>query len=167
MIKFPRHGIKKLAPVCGVGGKGNEGVAAYVQRIKDSIGYVEFAYALKNEMSYVQLQNRSGKFVSPTIETFQSAAANADWVNAPGFYLVLTDQPGENSWPITGATFILIYKDQSDLNRAKEMLKYFDWCLKFGAPQAEELHYIPMPENVIELIHALWKNDVKSTVDAW
>jgi len=146
----------------GVGGKGNEGVAGYVQRISGSIGYVEFAYALQNNMTYTLLQNQAGKFVSPTIETFQAAAANADWKNAPGFYLVLTGQPGEQSWPITGASFILIYKDQSSAAQAKALLKFFDWCYRYGAETAKKLHYVPIPMNVAEMVENGWKNEVKS-----
>jgi len=104
---------KAVAWPAGVGGKGNEGVASYVSRIKGSIGYVEYAYALQNKMTYALLQNREGHFVAPTSEAFQAAAANADWSHAPGFYMVLTDQPGNDSWPITGATFILVYKSQA------------------------------------------------------
>ncbi|MBN2716569.1 MAG: phosphate ABC transporter substrate-binding protein PstS [Deltaproteobacteria bacterium] len=146
----------------GVGGKGNEGVAAYVQRIKGAVGYVEFAYALQNQMSHVKLQNRDGNFVDPTIESFQAAAANADWKNAPGFYLVLTDQPGKDSWPITGASFILMYKQQDDAKVAKEALKFFDWCYENGAQAATELHYVPMPKAVVELVHAQWTENIKS-----
>ena len=144
----------------GIGGKGNEGVAAYVQRINGSIGYVEFAYALQNNLTYILLQNKSGKFVEPTIETFQSAAAHADWTNAPGFYMVLTNQPGEESWPITGASFILIHKNQKDEVLAKDMLTFFDWCYNHGSDIAEKLHYVPMPQNVVELIQTQWKNEV-------
>jgi phosphate transport system substrate-binding protein len=146
----------------GVGGKGNEGVASYVQRVSGSIGYVEFAYALQNNLAFCKMQNRAGKFVSPTIESFKAAAANADWAKAPGYYLVLTDQPGEGSWPITGASFILVYKDQPDEARAKTMLKYFDWCFEHGKEAAEKLHYVPMPDNVVEMIEKTWKDEIKS-----
>src|ERR1700694_862278 len=108
----------------GVGGKGNEGVASYVQRVKGSIGYVEYAYALQNKMTYAQVQNRDGNFVSPSSETFKAAAAGADWTKAPGYYLMLTDQPGKNVWPISGATFILMYKTQPKPDTAKEVLKF-------------------------------------------
>jgi len=117
---------KAVSWPAGVGGKGNEGVAAYVQRIGGAIGYVEYAYALQNKMTTILLNNKSGKYVTPSIESFQEAAANADWTNAPGFYMVLTDQPGEKSWPITGASFILIYKNQIDPVKAKTMLEFFD-----------------------------------------
>lgn len=146
----------------GVGGKGNEGVAANVQRVAGAIGYVEFAYALQNKMSYTQLENKDGVYVSPTIETFQAAAANADWAGTPGFYVVLTEQPGADSWPITGASFILIYKDQPDASKALAMLKFFDWCFANGAKAAIDLHYVPMPEKVVELIRKTWTEQVKA-----
>lgn len=146
----------------GSGGKGNEGVAAYVQRLDGTIGYVEYAYALQNKMSHVQLKNQAGQYVEPSIETFQSAAENADWQNAPGFYVVLTDQPGEKSWPITGASYILVHKEQKDAGKAKEMLSFFDWSYQHGAKTAEELDYVPMPENVADLVEAMWVNDIKA-----
>lgn len=145
----------------GIGGKGNEGVTAYVKRVQGSIGYVEFAYALQNKLTYLQLQNRDGKFVSPTIESFQSAAANADWKNAPGFYLVLTDQPGEKSWPITGATFILFHKQQTNLATAKSCLEFFAWCYAKGGQQAEKLAYVPMPQSVQELVERSWREQIR------
>jgi phosphate transport system substrate-binding protein len=144
----------------GVGGKGNEGVSQYVKKVSGSIGYVEFAYALQNQMAYVLLQNKAGKFVAPTIETFQAAAANADWANAPGFYMVLTEQPGDTSWPITGASFILIYKEQKDAKIAEVMLKFFDWSFKHGTEIAKQLQYVPMPKKVIDQVEALWKSNV-------
>jgi phosphate transport system substrate-binding protein len=146
----------------GVGGKGNEGVAAYVRRIQGAIGYVEYAYAIQNRIAYAQMKNRAGKFVSPDIATFQAAAANADWANAPGFYMVLTDQPGDNSWPITGATFILVHKAQNDAARAKAMLTFFDWCYTNGDAEAEKLHYIPMPRSVVTLVQAKWKSELSA-----
>ena len=147
---------KSVSWPTGVGGKGNEGVAAFVQKTKGSVGYVEFAYALQNKMAHVSLKNKAGTFVQPTIATFQSAAANADWAGAPGFYMVLTDQPGANSWPITGATFILIYRQQPDAEKATALLRYFDWCYRHGANLATQLQYVPMPENVISLVEAQW-----------
>jgi phosphate transport system substrate-binding protein len=146
----------------GVGGKGNEGVAAYVQRIKGSIGYVEYAYALQNKLTYSQLQNRAGAYVSPTSESFQAAAANADWANAKGFYLVLTDQPGKDSWPITGASFILVYKEQADAAKAKAVLSFFDWCYRNGGSTAEKLDYVPIPEKVIKLVEKVWAEQIKT-----
>ena len=141
----------------GVGGKGNEGVASYVQRISGSIGYVEYAYALQNKMSYAQLQNREGRFVKPESKNFQAAAAGADWKHAPGFYMILTDEPGRESWPITGATFILMHKVQKDPEAAKRVLEFFNWAYKNGDRMAEKLDYIPMPDSVVKLIHQEWK----------
>jgi len=146
----------------GIGGKGNEGVAINVQRINGAIGYVEFAYALQNKLTHALLQNMDGKFVAPTIETFQSAASNADWANAAGFYMVLTDQPGADSWPITGATFILFQKEQRDAAKAKEILSFFKWCYDHGSDVAVNLHYVPMPKNVVELVEKQWQDAVRS-----
>jgi phosphate transport system substrate-binding protein len=151
----------------GVGGKGNEGVAAYVQRVDGSIGYVEYAYAIQNNLSHALLENKAGKFVAPTIEAFQAAAANADWKNAPGYYMVLTDQPGDESWPITGASFILLYKQQNDAQRAKTMLKFFDWCYRHGSDMATGLHYVPIPENVIELVEQTWTDELYVPAPVW
>ena len=146
----------------GVGGKGNEGVSAYVQRINGAIGYVEYAYALQNKLTYAKLQNGAGSFVAPTSAAFQAAAANADWKNAPGFYLVLTNQPGKESWPITGATFILFYKDQADAAKAKAVLRFFAWSYANGQKQAEALDYVPMPKNVVDLVEATWHEKIQS-----
>ncbi|MDO8596714.1 MAG: phosphate ABC transporter substrate-binding protein PstS [Sulfuricaulis sp.] len=147
----------------GVGGKGNEGVASYVQRLKGSIGYVEYAYALQNKMAYAQLQNKAGKFVKPDSETFQAAAAGADWASTPGFNLMLTDQTGENSWPITGATFILVYRNQEKPEVGKEVLKFFDWAYRHGGKSAEQLDYVPMPTSVVKLAEETWKKEIKDT----
>ncbi len=144
----------------GVGGKGNEGVSQYVKKIHGAIGYVEYAYALQNNMTHVLLRNKAGHFVAPTIHTFQSAASNADWSHAPGFYMVLTNQPGDDSWPITGASFILMYKEQQDARTAKAMLKFFDWCYKNGAPLAEKLHYVPIPDEVVQQVESVWKTEM-------
>ena len=145
----------------GVGGKGNEGVSAYVEKVNGGIGYVEYAYALQNKLTYVQLKNREGAFVSPAIKTFQAAAANADWAHARGFYMVLTNQPGKDSWPICGASFILIYKKQKDPKKAKAVLSFFDWAYKHGAGIAKKLDYVPMPDKVVRLVEATWKKTVK------
>jgi len=145
----------------GAGGKGNEGVASFVQRLKGSIGYVEYAYAKQNKMAYTQLQNKEGNFVSPDDKSFQSAAAGADWKNSPGFYEILTDEPGKSSWPITGATFILMHKTQANAANAKEVLKFFDWAYKDGDKMALDLNYVPMPDAVVALIHAEWKGKIK------
>lgn len=147
----------------GVGGKGNEGVASYVQRIKGSIGYVEYAYALQNKLTYSLMKNRDGQFVKPDSASFQAAAAGADWKNAPGMYMILTDEPGKMSWPITGATFILMHKVQEHPDRAKEVLKFFDWAYAHGDKMAESLDYIPMPDSVVKLIQAQWKAKIKDT----
>lgn len=141
----------------GVAGKGNEGVAAYVQRLSGSIGYVEYAYALQNKMSYVHLQNRDGNYVDPDDRTFRAAAANAQWDKAPGFYMILTDQPGKDSWPITGATFILMHKKQDKPAKAAIALKFFEWAYESGDKMALDLDYIPMPDTVVKLVKAEWK----------
>jgi len=145
-----------------VAGKGNEGVASFVKNVKGAIGYVEYAYALQNKMNYVQLQNKEGNFVKPLIESFQAAAANADWANAPGYYLVLTDQPGANSWPITGASFILMHKEQRDKKHARAVLEFFDWCYRHGSELAVKLHYVPVPEPVYNLVENTWKNVIRA-----
>jgi phosphate transport system substrate-binding protein len=145
----------------GVGGKGNEGVAANVQRIKGSIGYVEWAYAKKNKMSHTQLKNRDGSFLQPDDDAFKAAAANADWAKAPGFAVVLTDQAGKGSWPITGASYILVHKVQGDAAKGKEVLKFFDWAYKNGDAAATELDYVPMPDAVTKLVEDQWKANLK------
>ncbi|MDB5773525.1 MAG: phosphate transport system substrate-binding protein [Burkholderiales bacterium] len=145
----------------GLGGKGNEGVAANVQRIKNSIGYVEYAYAKKNNMQHAQMKNRDGQFVQPDDETFKAAAAGADWSKAPGFALVLTDQAGKNSWPITGASFILMHKAQADADKGKEVLKFFDWAYKNGGAMATELDYVAMPAPVVKQVQDAWKSQLK------
>lgn len=147
----------------GVGGKGNEGVSAYVQRIKGSIGYVEYAYAKKNKMSYTQLKNKDGHFVTPDDPQFQAAAAYADWAKAPGFYEILTDEPGKDSWPITGASFILIYKSQADAAKGAEVLRFFEWALKNGQAMATDMDYVPMPAPVVKLIEDAWRKEVKNS----
>jgi phosphate transport system substrate-binding protein len=145
----------------GVGGKGNEGVAANVQRIKNSIGYVEYAYAKKNKMSHTQLKNHDGQFVQPDDDNFKAAAAGADWAKTPGFAVVLTDQPGKSSWPITGASFILMHKAQADAAKGKEVLKFFDWAFKNGGAMATELEYVAMPAPVVKLVQDAWKAQLK------
>jgi phosphate transport system substrate-binding protein len=146
----------------GVGGKGNEGVSAYVQRIKGSIGYVEYAYAKRNKMSHAQMKNKDGQFVQPDDETFQAAAAYADWAKAPGFYEILTDEPGKNSWPITGASFVLMHKTQADAAKGAEVMRFFDWAMKNGQKMATELDYVPMPAAVVKLIEDAWRKEVKT-----
>lgn len=153
---------KAVAWPVGVGGKGNQGVASYVDRINNSIGYVEYAYALQNEMTYLSLQNKAGNFVEPTSANFQAAAANADWENAPGFYEVLTNQPGNQSWPITGASFILVYKKPNNPQTLQAALTFFDWAYTNGDRMADELDYVPMPDNVVELVQAKWHEQIKT-----
>ncbi len=147
----------------GVGGKGNEGVSAYVQRIKGSIGYVEYAYAKRNKMSHAQLKNKDGQFVQPDDDTFQAAAAYADWAKAPGFYEILTNEPGKTSWPITGASFILMHKVQADSVKGSEVLRFFEWALKNGQKTATELDYVPIPAPVIALIENAWRKELKDS----
>ncbi len=147
----------------GTGGKGNEGVASYVQRIKNSIGYVEYAYALQNKMTFAQMKNREGQFVKPNDDSFKAAAAGADWKNAPGFYELLTNEPGKASWPITGATFILMHKSQAKPESAKAVLSFFDWAYSNGNEMASALDYVPMPANVQNLVRAAWKKEIKDT----
>lgn len=141
----------------GVGGKGNEGVAANVQRIKNSIGYVEYAYAKKNKMTYTQLKNKEGAFITPDDINFKAAAAGAEWAKTPGFGVVLTDQPGKASWPITGASFILMHKVQADAAKGREVLKFFSWAYKNGGAMADDLDYVMMPAPVVKLIEDGWK----------
>ena len=145
----------------GVGGKGNEGVAAQVQRIKGSFGYVEYAYAKKNKISHAQMKNRDGNFVQPSDDTFKSATAGADWNNAPGMYLLLTNQTGKDSWPATGASFIIMHKQQADALTGRAILKFFDWSYKNGSKMSEELEYVHMPQAVIKLVQDNWKKELK------
>ncbi|WP_255987910.1 phosphate ABC transporter substrate-binding protein PstS [Chitinolyticbacter albus] len=151
----------------GVGGKGNEGVAQYVTRIKGAIGYVEYAYAKKNKMSHTQLQNKAGSFVNPDDATFKAAAASADWAGTPGFAVVLTDQAGAEAWPITGATFILMHKKQDNPAQATEALKFFDWAYKDGDNTARELDYVPMPAAVKDTIRTSWKQIAGGNGPVW
>src|SRR5260221_1930268 len=145
----------------GVGGKGNEGVASYVQRIDGAIGYVEYAYAKQNKLSVAKMANRDGVVLAPGDDPFAAAAAGADWAKAPGMYLVLTDQPGKKSWPMTGASFILMHKAQEKPENAKEVLKFFDWSFRNGAKMADDLDYVPMPDPVVRLIQSEWKSKLR------
>ena len=147
--------------VVGVGGKGNEGVAANVQRIKGAIGYVEWAFAKKNKMSHTQLKNKDGVFLQPDDDNFKAAAAGAEWTKTPGFGVVLTDQSGKASWPITGVSYILMHKQQPDAAKGKEVLKFFDWAYKNGGAAATELDYVPMPASVVALVQGAWKAQLK------
>jgi phosphate transport system substrate-binding protein len=153
---------KEISWLVGVGGKGNEGVAAQLQAVKGSIGYVEYAYALQTGLATAQLKNRDGNYVKADLTTFAAAAANADWESTPGMAVILVDQPGVDSWPIAGASFIIVYKEQENAAQAKVMLDLFDWCLTNGQPQAEQLHYVPLPDNVVTLIQSMWTQDIVS-----
>jgi phosphate transport system substrate-binding protein len=146
----------------GVGAKGNEGVSGNVGQTRNSIGYVEYAYAKQNKLTHAAMINKAGKTVQPTAETFQAAAANADWAHAPGYYVILTDQPGENSWPVTASTFILMHKEPVDKAASSEAIKFFKWAFAKGDKMAEELDYIPMPDSVVKLIEKTWSADIKS-----
>ena len=143
----------------GAGGKGNEGVSAFVQRLPNSIGYVEYAYAKQNKMSYVLLKNKDGQFAAPDEDNFKAAAAGAQWDKS--FYQVLTDQPGAKTWPISGATFILMHKVQDKPQSAANALKFFDWAYANGDAMASELDYVPMPDSVKALVRKLWVDSLK------
>lgn len=146
----------------GIGAKGNEGVANNVSNTKGSIGYVEYAYAKQNKLTHTKMTNAAGKTVEPNAETFQAAAANADWKSQPGYGVILANQPGDKSWPMTAATWILVYKQPADKVATGEALKFFAWAYKNGTKMAEELDYVPMPANVVKDIETTWKNDVKT-----
>ncbi len=140
----------------GVGGKGNEGVASYVQQIKGSIGYVELAYALQNDMPYASLLNAAGHYVQPSEESFAAAAATADWANATDFNLVITNAPGADAWPITATNFMLMHKQPKDPARNKAALEFFRWAFENGKSQASELHYVPLPDALVQQIETYW-----------
>jgi phosphate transport system substrate-binding protein len=141
----------------GIGGKGNEGVSAMASRTTGAIGYVEYAYAKQNKLTYTLLRNKDGQFVSPDSAAFRAAAANADWSKTQDFYLLLTDQPGKDSWPITGATFILLHKQQSKPAVGREVINFFDWAYQHGDKLADDLDYVPMPDNVVKLVEQSWQ----------
>jgi phosphate transport system substrate-binding protein len=142
----------------GIGGKGNEGVAAVTSRTDGAIGYVEYAYAKQNKMNYAVMKNKDGEFVAPNSENFQAAAAGADWAGAKDYYVILTDQAGKKSWPISGATFILVYKKQEKPENGRQVLDFFSWAYKNGGKLADELDYVTLPDSVVKLIHESWKN---------
>jgi phosphate transport system substrate-binding protein len=143
----------------GAGGKGNEGVAAFVQRLPNSIGYVEYAYVKQNKMTYTQLRNRDGVFIEPSDDAFKAAAAGADW--AKTFNQVTTDQPGKDAWPLTNPTYILMYKTQDKPANASNALKFFDWAYNSGDQMADDLDYVPLPPKVKDLVRKQWADNIK------
>lgn len=145
----------------GVGGKGNEGVAAYVKQLKNSIGYLELAYALQNKMSYASMKNRAGNFVEPNAETFQAAAASADWAKVKDFHLVITDAAGANSWPIAASVFVMMYRQPKDETHTRTALDFFRWALEKGQAQAKALDYVPLPDPLVKQIEAYWASTIK------
>ncbi len=145
----------------GIGAKGNEGVANNVANTKGSIGYVEYAYAKQNKLTFTKMVNKAGKAVAPESATFQAAAANADWKSQPGYGVILANQPGDTSWPMTAATWILVYKKPADPAATAEALKFFAWCYAKGGKMAEDLDYVPMPANVVKDIEGSWAADIK------
>jgi len=145
----------------GVGGKGNEGVAGFVKQLKNSIGYVELAYALQSKMAYVGLKNHEGKFVMPTLESFQAAAASAEWAKAKDFYLVVTDAPGAESWPIAASVFVIMYKQPKDPMRSKATIDFFKWALENGQPQAKSLDYVALPTALVGQIERHWQAQIQ------
>jgi len=146
----------------GIGAKGNEGVANMTTQTDGAIGYVEYAYAKQNKMAYALLTNKSGAVVAPSANSFQAAAANADWAHSDGYYLILTDQAGAKSWPITGASFILLYKQPTDAAAVNEALKFFAWAYKDGASMAAELDYVPLPAPLIDQVKKTWTSEITS-----
>ena len=145
----------------GIGAKGNEGVANMTAQTDGAIGYVEYAYAKQNKMAYTDLINATGKKVAPEAGSFQAAAANADWAHAPGYHLILTNQPGDKSWPITGASFILVYGNPPDPAATAAALKFFDWAYKNGAKMAADLDYVPLPDSLVKQVRETWKTQIK------
>jgi phosphate transport system substrate-binding protein len=151
----------------GIGAKGNEGVANMTTQTDGAIGYVEYAYAKQNKMSYASMSNKAGNVVEPSAETFQAAAANADWAHADSFYVILTDQAGAKSWPITGASFILVYKQPDDPAAVAEALKFFAWAFKDGASMAAELDYVPLPPSLIAEVKKTWAQITAGGKPVW
>lgn len=143
----------------GVGGKGNEGVAAYVKQIKNSIGYVEYAYALQNKMTHAQLKNAAGKFIEPDAKAFQAAADTADWTSAKDFNLIMTNAPGDNAWPITATTWIIMYKQPKNAEQSQAAFNFFKWSLENGQQQAASLDYVALPASLVQRIEGYWKSD--------
>lgn len=153
---------KKVKWPVGKSADGNDGVAETTKANKGAIGYVGYSYAVKNKLHTVSMKNLAGKFAKPTPESFKAAAQHAQWSNAPGFYQILTNQPGKATWPIAGATFILMHKKQADPETALEVLKFFDYAYERGDASAKALNYIPMPNNVVNVIHFLWERNIKT-----
>lgn len=143
----------------GVGGKGNEGVSAYVKQIKNSIGYVEYAYALQNKMTHAQLKNSAGKFIQPNAKAFQAAADTADWANAKDFNLIMTNAPGDSAWPITATTWIIMYKQPKNAEQSQAAFNFFKWSLENGQQQATALDYVALPDSLVKRIEGYWKSD--------
>jgi phosphate transport system substrate-binding protein len=148
----------------GIGAKGNEGVANMTKQTDGAIGYVEYAYAKQNNLTYTKMVNKDGKTVTPGLNTFQAAAAGADWAGAKDFYLILTNQPGAESWPIVGASFIIIYNRPVNPPATKTALTFFDWAYKNGGDMARQLDYVPIPDNVVSLIEKTWSEKVKDSI---
>ena len=147
----------------GIGAKGSEGVSNNTAQTQGSLGYVEYAYAKQNNLTYAKMINASGKVVGPTMEAFQAAAAGADWTSAPDFHVIMTNAPGDKSWPIAGSTFILMQQVPTDSAASMEALKFFDWGYKHGKEMAADLDYVPMPDSVVALIEKTWKEKIKSS----
>ncbi|TWC13246.1 MULTISPECIES: phosphate ABC transporter substrate-binding protein PstS [unclassified Pseudomonas] len=143
----------------GVGGKGNEGVSAYVKQIKNSIGYVEYAYALQNKMTHAQLKNAAGKFIQPNAKAFQAAADTADWANAKDFNLIMTNAPGDSAWPITATTWIIMYKQPKNAEQSQAAFNFFQWSLEKGQQQASALDYVALPDSLVKRIEGYWKSE--------
>jgi phosphate transport system substrate-binding protein len=150
--KVGKGAAVKWPAASSVGGKGNEGVAANVTRVKGSIGYVEYAYAKKNNITYLQMMNKDGQYVAPSEKTFAAAAADADWFSVPGMGISLVEQKGAASWPITGASFVLMYKEPANKNASKDVIKFFNWAFKDGQQLALDLDYVPLPDALTKQI---------------
>jgi phosphate transport system substrate-binding protein len=146
----------------GIGAKGNEGVACNVKQTKGALGYVEYAYAKQNNLTYVRMINRDGQAVAPTAEAFQAASAKADWAHSKGFYVVLTDQPGKAAWPIAGATFILVYKNPPNAQKTADVLKFFKWAYAEGDKMAAALDYVPLPDSTVAAIAKSWHDNIQN-----
>jgi phosphate transport system substrate-binding protein len=145
----------------GVGGKGNEGVAAYTKQIKGGIGYVELSYALQSKMAYAAVRNAAGKYIQPSAESFAAAAASADWSKAQDFNLVITDAPGDEAWPIAASVFVIMYKQPKKMAGSKSARKFFTWALENGQPQAASLDYVPLPPALVKQVEAYWTTNFK------